>query len=164
MCILEKADVVDKPRLTIQARQIMFTIVSSAQGFHVVDSLPDGTTMSSTYFIDESLTKTAAAFFPDGGSEQSPTMTLYLDNCSVHRSRITKDFMEQNRIRSMTDPFSQTLRGHRVWDHCLINESTMKDINVWKMRGVEFQGCDCFGFPQICCFEIRHFNRETHLS
>jgi hypothetical protein len=66
MWTLEKDHVVKKPRLTIQARKLRFTIIWSPQRFHVVESLPDGPTMNSTYFIDNILTKIAAVFFPDG--------------------------------------------------------------------------------------------------
>jgi hypothetical protein len=47
---LKRADVHEKPRMKIQARKLMFTIIWSAQGFHVVNSRPDGTTMSSANF------------------------------------------------------------------------------------------------------------------
>jgi hypothetical protein len=66
---LKRADVLGKPCLIIQARKLMFIIIWSSQGFHVVDSLPDSTTMSSIYFTDNILTKTAAVFFPDGRRE-----------------------------------------------------------------------------------------------
>jgi histone-lysine N-methyltransferase SETMAR len=104
MWTLEKADVPEKPRLTIQARKLMFTIMWSPHGFHVVDSLPDGPTMCSTSFTDIILAQTAAAFFPAGRGKRSRPMTLHLDNCSIHRSRVTKDFMEQNGMRSMPHP------------------------------------------------------------
>ena len=104
MWTLEKADVLEKPRLTIQARKLMFTILWSPHGFHVVDSLPDGATMCSTYFTDIILAQTAAAFFPAGRRKRSQTVTLHLDNCSIHRSRVTKDFMEQNGMESMPHP------------------------------------------------------------
>jgi hypothetical protein len=93
MWILEKADLVEQSRLTIQARRLTFTIIWIPQGFYVVDSLPDGI-----------LTKTAAAFFPDGGTEQSPTSTLHVANWTVHRSRMTKCFMEQNGMENMPHP------------------------------------------------------------
>jgi hypothetical protein len=66
MWTLDKADVPEKPRLTIQARKLIFTIMWSLHGFQVVDSLPDGTTMCSTYFTDVRLAQTAVAFFPAG--------------------------------------------------------------------------------------------------
>jgi hypothetical protein len=65
---LERADVLEKPHLTIQARKFMFTIIW-IPGFHMVDSRPDGTTMSSTFFTDNILTKAATVFFPDGRRE-----------------------------------------------------------------------------------------------
>jgi histone-lysine N-methyltransferase SETMAR len=101
MWTLERADILETPRLTIQARKLMFTIIWNPLGFHVADSLPDDTTMSSTHFTDNILTKTAAAFFPAGRRESSPTVTLHLDNCSVHRSRMAENFVEQNRMESM---------------------------------------------------------------
>jgi transposase len=82
----------------------MFIIIWSSQGFHVVDSLPDSTTMSSIYFTDNILMKTASAFFPAMRRERSPTVILHLDNCSVYRSRMAENFMEQNGIESMLHP------------------------------------------------------------
>jgi hypothetical protein len=69
MWTLERADVLEKSRLTIQARKFMSRITWIPQGFEVVDSRPDGTTMNNTYFTVDVLTKTAAAFFPDGKRE-----------------------------------------------------------------------------------------------
>jgi histone-lysine N-methyltransferase SETMAR len=60
--------------------------------------------MSSTYFTDNIVTKIAAAFFPDGKREQSPTLTLHLENCSLQRSRMAENFMEQNAMESMPHP------------------------------------------------------------
>jgi hypothetical protein len=104
MWTLERADVLEKPRLTIQSRKLMFTIIWSPQGFHMVDSSPNSTTMSSTYFTDNVLTKTAAAFFPDGRRERSRTRTLHLHNCSVHESRTAENFMQQNGMECMPHP------------------------------------------------------------
>jgi histone-lysine N-methyltransferase SETMAR len=104
MWTLERTDVLEKPRLTMQARKLMFTIMWSPQGFHVVDSIPGGTTMCSTYFTDVIFAQTAAAFFPAGRRKRSQTVTLHLDNCSIHRSRVTQDFMEQNGMESMLHP------------------------------------------------------------
>jgi histone-lysine N-methyltransferase SETMAR len=104
MWTLRKIDVVEERRQTIRARKLIFAIVWSLQGFHMAGSLPDDITMSNTYFIDNIITKTAAVFFPDGRTERSPTVTLHFDNCSVHRSRITKGFMEQNGMESMPHP------------------------------------------------------------
>jgi hypothetical protein len=69
MWTLERADVLEKPRLIIQARKLMFIIIWSSQGFHVVDSLSDRRTMNGTYFTDNILMKTAAVFFPGGRRE-----------------------------------------------------------------------------------------------
>jgi hypothetical protein len=69
MRTLEQADVVEKPRLTIQGRKLMFPIMERHQGFHVVDSLPDDTTMSSTYVIDNILTKLAVRSFQTGAQD-----------------------------------------------------------------------------------------------
>jgi transposase len=82
----------------------MFTIMWIPQRFPVLNSVPDCTTMSSTLFIDNILTKTAVPFFPDGRREQSPTVTLHLDICSVHRSRKAENLMEQNGVESMPRP------------------------------------------------------------
>jgi histone-lysine N-methyltransferase SETMAR len=110
MWTLERADVLEKPWLTIQAWKLMFTIMWSPHGFHVVDSLPDATTMCSTSFIDVILAQTAVAFFPPGRRKRSRTATLHLDKCSIHRSRVTKDCMEQNGMESMPHrPYSPEL-------------------------------------------------------
>jgi hypothetical protein len=72
----------------------MFTIIWNPQGFHVVDSLPNVTTLSRAYFTNNILTKAAVAFVPDGRSERSLRVTLHLDICSVHRNRMAENFME----------------------------------------------------------------------
>ena len=104
MWTLEKAGVTEKPRLTIQTAKLLFTILWSARWFHVVDCLPDGATMNSTYFVDNVLKKTPAVFFPFGRTERSPTLTLHLDNCSLHRSLMTQNVMGGNGMQSVPHP------------------------------------------------------------
>jgi hypothetical protein len=60
--------------------------------------------MCSTSFTVVLLAQTAEALFPAGTRKQSETVTLHFDNCSIHRSRVTKDFMEHNDMESMLHP------------------------------------------------------------
>jgi hypothetical protein len=76
----------------------------SPQGFHVVNSLREDMAMSSTYFIDNILTETAAVSFPEWRTEQSSIVILCIDNCSAQRSRMTKGLIEQNGMKSMPHP------------------------------------------------------------
>jgi histone-lysine N-methyltransferase SETMAR len=99
----------------------MFTIMWSPHGFHVVDSLPDGTMMCSIYFTDVILAQTAAAFFP-AERKRSQAVTVHLGNCSIHRSRVTEDFMEQNGMESTPHPpYSPDLAPRNFFLFPLIN-------------------------------------------
>jgi hypothetical protein len=44
-------DMVTKPRLDIQSKTVMFTIVWNPSSFYIVDRLPNDVKMSSNYFV-----------------------------------------------------------------------------------------------------------------
>jgi hypothetical protein len=97
----ERAHILQKPCLTIKVRKLMSTIFWRTLGFHLADSLPAGTGMSSTCFTHTILRKTTAAFFAEEKRDRSPTGTLHLENCSVYTSGMAENLMEQNGRESM---------------------------------------------------------------
>jgi hypothetical protein len=48
---LSRGDVVTEPRLGIQSKQFMFTIISNPSSFYVIDRRPSDTNMKGNYFV-----------------------------------------------------------------------------------------------------------------
>jgi hypothetical protein len=63
---LSRDEVATKARQQIQSKKFMFTIIWNANGFHVIDSLPNDTKMNSDYFVTNILTPLEEAIFPQG--------------------------------------------------------------------------------------------------
>jgi hypothetical protein len=98
MWTLSRDDVVTKPRLDIQSKKFMFTIMWNSNGFYVVDRLPNDTKMSSAYFLTNVLIPLEEAIFPRGRAPHTKRLMIHLDNCSVHASRTSTDWLEEHNI------------------------------------------------------------------
>jgi hypothetical protein len=74
--------------------KIMFAIIWNSGGFYVVDRLPSHTKMNSTYFVTKILILLEQAIFPRGRAPYEKRLVVHLDNCSVHTSRISINWLE----------------------------------------------------------------------
>jgi hypothetical protein len=79
----------------------MFTIIWNSSGFYVVDRFLNDTKMNSAYFVTNLLIQLEEAIFPQGRVPHERRLVIHLDNCSIHISRISTDWLEEYDIIRM---------------------------------------------------------------
>jgi transposase len=82
----------------------MFTIIWNPTGFYVVDRLPNDAKMNSAYFVTNLLTLFEQAIFPRRKALHQKRLVIHLDNCSAHRSRGSRDWLQEHDMRRMPQP------------------------------------------------------------
>jgi hypothetical protein len=82
----------------------MFTIMWNPRGFHVINRLPDGSKMNSEYDIANVLTPLHEKFCSGGPEDCGIPLIIHVDNCSVHTSVATEQFMSDHRMTCMPQP------------------------------------------------------------
>jgi hypothetical protein len=85
----------------------MFTIIWNPSGFYIVDRLLNNTKMNSAYFVTKILILFEQTIFPRGRAPHEKQFVIHLDNCFVHTSRVSTDWLEEHSILCM--PHSLTL-------------------------------------------------------
>jgi hypothetical protein len=104
MWTLSRDDVVTKPKLNIQSKKFMFMIMWNANGFHIVDKLPNETKTNSHYFVTNILTPFEQSIFPQGRGPREKRFVLHVDNCSIHTSRVSTEWLNQHNTVHMAQP------------------------------------------------------------
>jgi hypothetical protein len=74
----------------------MFTVIWGVGDFHVVDLMTSQRSFDSQYFVSNVMTLLIANIFPQGRIPHARRLHLYLDNCRVHFSNVTEQFITQN--------------------------------------------------------------------
>jgi hypothetical protein len=88
----------------------MFTILWNPSGFYVVDKLPNDTKMNNTYFVTNLLIRLEEMIFPQGRAPHESRLVIDLDNCSIHSSRVSTDWLEEHDIvRMLQQSYSSDL-------------------------------------------------------
>jgi hypothetical protein len=82
----------------------MFAIIWNPTGLHVIDRLPDDAKMNSAYFVTNILTPLEQAIFPQGRAPHQKRLVIHLDNCSVHTSQVSTEWLEEHDMRRMSQP------------------------------------------------------------
>jgi hypothetical protein len=82
----------------------MVTIIWNLPGLYIIDIFPNDTKMNSAYFVTNLLTPFEQSIFPRGRRPYQKRPVIHLDNCSVHRNRASKDWLEENDIIRMPQP------------------------------------------------------------
>jgi hypothetical protein len=82
----------------------MFTIIWDPTGFYVVGRLPNDTKIISAYFVTNILTLLEESIFPQGRTPHQKRFVIHLDNCSVHTSRVSTEWLEEHGMRRMSQP------------------------------------------------------------
>jgi hypothetical protein len=82
----------------------MLTIIWNPRGFYVVDRLPNDMKMNSAYFVTNVLILLEEAIFPQGRALRERWLVIHLDNCSIHTSRVSTDWLEEHDIFRMPQP------------------------------------------------------------
>jgi hypothetical protein len=93
-----------KSRLDIQKEKVIFTIIWNPNGFYIIDRFPNDTKMNSVYFVANIFTPLEQAIFHRGRAPHQKRLVIHLDNCSVHTSRASRDWLEEHDMRRMSQP------------------------------------------------------------
>jgi hypothetical protein len=92
--LLSRNNVLKKPRLDIQSKKFMLTIIWNPSSFHVVDRLPNDIKINSAYFVTNVLIlliPLEQVIFPRGRAPHEKRLVISIDNCPVHTSRNSTD-------------------------------------------------------------------------
>jgi hypothetical protein len=110
MWTLSRDDVVTKSRHDIQSKKSMFIIIWNLSGFYVVNRFPNHIKMNSAYFVTNLLIPLKEAIFPRGRAPHEKQLVVHLDNCSIHTTRVSTDWLEEHSILRMPhSPYSLDL-------------------------------------------------------
>jgi hypothetical protein len=82
----------------------MLTIMRNPHGFHVIDQLPTGAKISSTYRTMNILQSVHQAFFRQGRNPHGKRLVVRVDKCWARRSVTTESFMKTRDMVSMPHP------------------------------------------------------------
>jgi hypothetical protein len=72
----------------------MFTIMWNPSGFYVVDKLLNNSKMNRNYFVTNISIPFEQAIFPRGRAPHQKRLVIHLDNCSVHTSQASTNWLE----------------------------------------------------------------------
>jgi hypothetical protein len=123
MWTLSRDNVATKSRQQIHGRKFMFTIIWNPTGFYVVDRLPNDTKMNSDYFVTNIFISLEQMIFPCRRAPHEKGLVVSIDNCSVHKSRGSTDWLEKHDIHHMSDQ----LYSHNLTTNDLYLFSTVKE-------------------------------------
>jgi hypothetical protein len=76
----------------------------NSSGFYVIDMLSNDTKMNSDYFVTNILIPLEQAIFPRGRASHQKRLMIHLDNCSVHASRASTNWLRKHNMRRMPHP------------------------------------------------------------
>jgi histone-lysine N-methyltransferase SETMAR len=82
----------------------MSTIIWNLTRFYIVDRLPNDTKINSAYFVTNILTPLEEAIFPQRRAPHQKRLVIHLDNCSVHTSRVSTEWLEEHGMHRMPQP------------------------------------------------------------
>jgi hypothetical protein len=101
MWTLSRDNIITKPRLAIQNKKVMFTIIWNPNGFSVVDRFPNDIKTNGDCFVTNTLIPLQQAIFSRGRTPHQKQLMVRLDNCSVHTNRTSTDWLEEHGIGHM---------------------------------------------------------------
>jgi histone-lysine N-methyltransferase SETMAR len=123
MWTLSRGDVVTKPRQQIQSKEFMFRNIWNPIGFDDVGRLLNHTKMNRAYFLTNILIPLDEAIFPQGRAPHENRLVIHLDNCSVHTSRVSTNWLEEHSILRMPHPpYSPDLASSDFYLFLTVNE------------------------------------------
>jgi hypothetical protein len=94
----------------------MLTVFWGIDGFHVVNLTTEQHNYNTQCFISHILEPLLLALFPDGRKPHSRRLSLQLDNCRVHCSKVSERFFAGNSIiRVAHSPYSLDLAPSNFW-------------------------------------------------
>jgi histone-lysine N-methyltransferase SETMAR len=94
----------------------MRTVIWGLNGFHIVDLMTSQRSFNSEFFLSYVLALMVAKSFPRGRIPHTRRLQLHLDNCRVHFSKVTEQFITENHIgRVRHPPHSPDLAPSEIW-------------------------------------------------
>ena len=97
-------DVATKTKPTISTPKFMLTVIWGVEGFHVVDLMTSQDRFNSRYFVEHVMVPLVQEIFPHGRNRRALRLHLHLDNCRVHFSKVSEQFLEANDILRILHP------------------------------------------------------------
>jgi histone-lysine N-methyltransferase SETMAR len=111
-----REDVPQRVRQHIGTKKFMLTVIWGVDGFHVVDLMTSQRSFDSQYFVDNIMVPLVEKVYPEGWNPHAPRLHLHLDNCRVHFSKVTEQFVSQNHISRVAQPaYSPDLAPSDFW-------------------------------------------------
>jgi hypothetical protein len=96
--------------MIFRAKDFILIIIWNASDFFVVERLPNDAKMNSCYFVRNILIQLKQTIVFRGMAPYQKRFVFHLDNCSVHTSRDSTDWLEEHGIRRMLhSPYSSDL-------------------------------------------------------
>jgi histone-lysine N-methyltransferase SETMAR len=97
-------------------REFMLTVIWGVDGFHVVDLMTSQPSFDSQSFVDNLMVSLVEKVFPKGRNPHARRLHLHLDNCQVHFSRVTEQFIAENHLARVPQPaYSPDLAPSDFW-------------------------------------------------
>lgn len=94
----------ERPKRLISAKKCMITIFFSPLGFRVINMLPQKTTFTSQYFIDEILVKITKTHPPQVQRDPKRRVRLHFDNARPHKTNAVLQFCNNNGLSICEHP------------------------------------------------------------
>jgi transposase len=82
----------------------MLTVIWGVDGFHDIDLMTSQRSFGSEYFMSHFLAPMVAKIFHRGRIPHTRRPQLHLDNCRVHFSKATEQFITENHIGRVPHP------------------------------------------------------------
>jgi hypothetical protein len=82
----------------------MFTVIWNPTGFYIIDRLPNDTKMNSDYFVTNILIFREQMTFPCRKALHEKQQVIAVDNCSVHTSRASREWIKEHDILRLPQP------------------------------------------------------------
>jgi hypothetical protein len=73
----------------------MLTIMWGLDGFHIVDFMTKQHSYNTHNFLRTVMEPLPSVIFPDGRKPHSRGLSVHLDNCRIHSSKASKDFLQK---------------------------------------------------------------------
>jgi hypothetical protein len=94
----------------------MLTVIWGIDSFHVVNLMTSQHSFDSQYFVDHVKIPLVGKVFPNGRNSHARRLSLHLDNCGVHFSKVTERFVAEKHILCVPQlPYSPDLAPSDFW-------------------------------------------------
>jgi histone-lysine N-methyltransferase SETMAR len=84
--------------------------------FHLLDLVPSQCTFNAEYFVEHVIAPLVQRAFPQRRNQYTPRPNVHLDNCRVHFSKATEQFLIENQLPHVPHPpYSPDLAPSGFW-------------------------------------------------